>query len=60
MTTQHEFMGCLIVVDPKPEGFVWMYDDGGLLTAGTEFHTTRQQALQAAKQEIQREQEAAQ
>jgi hypothetical protein len=59
MTTQHEFMGCLIVVDQKLEGFAWMYDDGAFLTAGTEFYPSRQQALQAAKQEIQREQEAA-
>lgn len=60
MTTRHEFMGWVIVVDRKPEGFAWLYDDGVFLTAGTEFYPSRQQALQAAKQGIQREQEACQ
>ena len=60
LTTRHRYLDRVITIERSEEGFSFSYEDEHFLTAGTEFYPSRQQALQAAKQEIQREQEACQ
>ena len=60
LTTRHRYLDRVIRIERSEEGFSFSYEDERFLTAGTEFYPSRQQALQAAKQEIQREQEACQ
>ena len=60
LTTRHRYLARIITIERSEEGFSFSYEDEDFLTAGTEFYPSRQQALQAAKQEIQREQEACQ
>jgi hypothetical protein len=59
MTTAVQYQGRTISVSRQTEGYVWLYDDGGFLTAGTDYYTTRQEALQAAKEEIRKEDQPA-
>ena len=60
LTTRHRYLDRVIRIERSDEGFSFSYEDEDFLTAGTEFYPSRKQALQAAKQEIQREQEACQ
>jgi hypothetical protein len=58
LTPRHRYLDRVITIERAEEGFSFSYEDERFLTAGTEFYPSRQQALQAAKQEIQRDQEA--
>jgi hypothetical protein len=58
LTTRHRYLERVIRIERSEEGFSFSYEDEHFLTAGTEFYPSRKQALQAAQEEIRREQEA--
>jgi hypothetical protein len=58
LTPRHRYLDRVITIERSEEGFSFSYEDERFLTAGTEFYPSRKQALQAAKEEIRREQGA--